>query len=67
MSQTKIFDSETPLPDPALSKRQKSLLGFDDRYARVRDQLRLLLQHGDLETWSKKHHRSRLKKHRPEA
>jgi SpoVK/Ycf46/Vps4 family AAA+-type ATPase len=60
MSQTKIFDSETPLPDAALSKRQKSLLGFDDRYARVRDQLRLLLQHSDLEAWSKKHHRSKL-------
>lgn len=60
MSGAKIFDSETPLPDAGLSKRQKTLLGFDARYARVRDQLRLLLQQGELAAWSTKHHGSRL-------
>ena len=39
VSQTSIFDSETPLPDEALARREKTLLGFDARYARVHDQL----------------------------
>lgn len=60
MSEARIFDSETPLPDAGLGKRQKTLLGFDPRYARVRDQLRLLLQQGELAAWSTKHHGSRL-------
>jgi AAA+ superfamily predicted ATPase len=60
MSQTRIFDSETPLPDSAISKRQKSLLGFEARYTRVRNQLRLLLQQGELAAWSQKHHKALL-------
>lgn len=60
MSEQKIFDSETPLPDSGLGKRQATLLGFDSRYARVRDQLRLLLQQGELSAWSVKHHGKRL-------
>lgn len=58
MSQTRIFDSETPLPDSAIGKRQKTLLGFDARYARVRNQLRLLLQQGELAAWCQKHHKA---------
>lgn len=60
MSQAKIFDSETMLPDAALTKKQKTLLGFDARYEKVRDQLRLLLQLSELDGWSKKHHQARL-------
>ncbi|MGO9547868.1 MAG: AAA family ATPase [Rhodomicrobium sp.] len=60
MSEARIFDSEIPLPDAGLGKRQKTLLGFDGRYARVRDQLRLLVQQGELAAWSTKHHGSRL-------
>ncbi len=60
MSQPSIFDSETPLPNEVLSKRQKTLLGFDTRYARVHDQLRLLLHVGELEKWNKKHHAGKL-------
>ena len=48
MSQPSIFDSETPLPSDALVKREKTLLGFSGRYARVHDQLRLLLNVGGL-------------------
>ena len=48
VSQTSIFDSETPLPDDGLARREKTLLGFDARYARVHDQLRLLLNVGQL-------------------
>ncbi len=60
MSQTTIFDSETPLPDEALAKRQTTLLGFDPRYSRVHDQLRLLLNVGQLATWNKQHHGGKL-------
>lgn len=56
MSQTRIFDAELPLPDTGLTKRGKTLLGFDGRYERVRDRLRLLLQQGELAAWSTKHH-----------
>ena len=48
MSQPTIFDSEVPLPDEGLIRREKTLLGFTDRYARVHDQLRLLLNVGAL-------------------
>ena len=60
MSQTSIFDSETPLPDDRLARREKALLGFDARYARVHDQLRLLLNVGQLASWNKQHHGGRL-------
>lgn len=56
MSQPSIFDSETPLPSDALAKREKTLLGFEGRYARVHDQLRLLLNVGGLGEWNRKHH-----------
>lgn len=60
MSEPSIFDSETPLPSDALAKRQKTLLGFDARYARVHDQLRLLLNVGSLGDWNRKHHGGKL-------
>lgn len=60
MSQPTIFDSETPLPSNSITKRQKGLLGFNARYARVHDQLRLLLNVGGLGEWNKKHHGGKL-------
>ena len=60
MSQPSIFDSETPLPDDALAKRKKTLLGFDARYIRVHDQLHLLLNVGQLAAWNKQHHGGKL-------
>ncbi|HLY91003.1 MAG TPA: ATP-binding protein [Acetobacteraceae bacterium] len=60
MSDNKVFDSEIPLPDDRLSAREPMLLGFDARYARVHDQLRLLLQADELAAWNKKHHGGRL-------
>lgn len=56
MSQPSIFDSETPLPDDNLTKRAQTLLGFEARYVKIRNQLRLLLNLGELDAWSKKHH-----------
>lgn len=60
MSQPSIFDSETPLPSDSLAKREKNLLGFEARYARVHDQLRLLLNVGALGEWNRKHHGGKL-------
>jgi SpoVK/Ycf46/Vps4 family AAA+-type ATPase len=56
MSQQNIFDSKTPLPDATLASREKTLLGFDARYQKIHDQLRLLLNLGELAAWSTKHH-----------
>lgn len=60
MSQPSIFDSETPLPDDGLARREKTLLGFDARYSRVHDQLRLLLNVGQLASWNKQYHGGQL-------
>ncbi len=60
MNQPKIFDSETALPDEQLARKEKTLLGFDARYGRIRDQLRLLLSIGELQTWNQKHHGGKL-------
>jgi AAA+ superfamily predicted ATPase len=60
VSQPSIFDSETPLPCEALAKREKTLLGFGDRYARIHDQLRLLFNAGGLGDWNRKHHAGKL-------
>lgn len=60
MNQSSIFDSEIPLPSEVLAKREKTLLGFDTRYAHVHDQLRLLLNVGGLGEWNRKHHNGKL-------
>lgn len=60
MTQATIFDSETVLPSAELTKREKNLLGFDSRYARIHDQLRLLLNIGELADWNKKFHSGKL-------
>lgn len=60
MSEPSAFDSQLPLPDEILSRRESTLLGFDERYARVRNQLRLLLEADKLAAWSKKHHGGKL-------
>ncbi len=56
----RIFDSETPLPDDVLSAKEKTLLGFEARYQRVHNQLRLLLNLGELSAWNRKHHHGKL-------
>jgi AAA+ superfamily predicted ATPase len=60
MSTPTIFDSETPLPSDVLARREKTLLGFDARYVRVHDQLRLLLNVGGLADWNRKYHGGKL-------
>lgn len=60
MSQTTVFDAEIPLPDEQISARERTLLGFEARYLRVRDQLRLMLNASELEAWNRKHHKGKL-------
>ena len=60
MSNASIFDSETPIPDASLAARAPTLLGFDRRYDRVHDQLRLLLNADALGEWNKHHHGGKL-------
>ena len=60
MSQPSIFDSEIALPDERLKRRENTLLGFAQRYARVHDQLRLLLNVGALSDWNRKFHGGKL-------
>lgn len=56
MTQQSIFDSETVVPDADLAAREPTLVGFERRYARVRDQMRLLLGGDLLADWSRRHH-----------
>jgi SpoVK/Ycf46/Vps4 family AAA+-type ATPase len=56
MSQVNIFDSQTALPDLSLTTKQKTLLGFENRFSKVRDRLRLLLNLSELAAWSNKNH-----------
>jgi AAA+ superfamily predicted ATPase len=56
MSQPNFFDKETPLPDETLARTEKTLLGFEQRYIRIRNQLDLLLNLGEIAGWSKRFH-----------
>ena len=56
MSPPSAFDRRIPLPDAELRRRESTLLGFERRYCRVRDQLRLLLNLGKLSQWSTQQH-----------
>lgn len=60
MSKPSIFDSETVVPDATLARREATLLGFETRYARVHDQMRLLLSGDKLQAWSRQFHGERL-------
>lgn len=51
-----IFDYERSLPDAGLTARAKGLLGFEERYRRIHDQLQLLLRTDELPAWAKKFH-----------
>ena len=60
MSEPSIFDSEVPLPNEDLTARSKTLLGFDARYERVKNQLHLLLHMDQIQTWNQKNHDGQL-------
>ncbi len=60
MNEFSIFDGEVVLPDADLTNKAKTLLGFDVRYSRVRDQLQLLLNVDQIEAWNRQYHGGRL-------
>lgn len=55
-----VFDSKTPLTDDRLTAGEAQLLGFDARYRRIFNQLRLVFNADALEQWSKKHHHTKI-------
>lgn len=55
-----VFDYEIALPETALSKREKVLLGFEARYSKVHLQLRLLLKIDELPEWSKRSYKGKV-------
>lgn len=61
MTNTTIFDREVPLPDAALTEQETTLLHFDQRYAHINQQLRLLMHLGELPAWSVKFHKRPVK------
>jgi AAA+ superfamily predicted ATPase len=55
-----LFESELSLPDSRLSSLSERLVGFRERYERIHQALRLLVDRDGLEQWSKKHYGKRL-------
>ncbi|MDX2189574.1 MAG: ATP-binding protein [Bacteroidota bacterium] len=60
MSQASIFDNIIQLPDPSLKAKAERLIGFEKRFSRVFGNLKLLLDHESLQSWSKEHHKIEL-------
>ncbi|ESY01403.1 ATP-binding protein [Mesorhizobium sp. LNJC405B00] len=60
MTPPSIFDQQLPLPSAELTAKAKTLLGFEQRYAAVHDQLQLMLRTQELPAWNKKFHHGRL-------
>jgi AAA+ superfamily predicted ATPase len=55
-----IFATVKEFPDPDAARRFAALVGLDEMKERLLKEARLLLDPTALETWSKKHHRTRL-------
>ena len=60
MPQNTIFDAEIVVPSSEIAARASTLVGFGTRYARVHDQLRLLLNADAVSDWNRRHHGGRL-------
>lgn len=60
MSQGTVFDAQVVLPNKLLTEKSRTLLGFDENYAAVRDPLRLMLDAAHLPDWNRKYHQGEL-------
>jgi SpoVK/Ycf46/Vps4 family AAA+-type ATPase len=60
MNEPSVFDRKLPLPDDGLTKKELTLLGFEERYLRVRNQLNLLLNIDKLMKWNQDYHKGQL-------
>ena len=56
MPRTELFELELELPSSAVQAVANRLVGFDVRYARIQQDLRLLSDPAAIAAWSKKHH-----------
>ena len=56
MSTSEYFEYAIDLPDAALAASASTLVGFDERYARLEKQLRLISDPASLRTWSRKYY-----------
>lgn len=52
IERAELFELELELPDAHLDKQEERLVGFAERYERLRRDLRLLIDPQGLETWS---------------
>jgi SpoVK/Ycf46/Vps4 family AAA+-type ATPase len=55
-----LFELEVPLPDSRLKAQAARLVGFQARYDKIHQDLRLLVDKDGLEQWSKKFYRGRV-------
>src|SRR5687768_1671163 len=60
MSNTNIFDNITELPSPQVQKRAEALIGFEKRFQRIYNNLKLLIDQEGLIAWSTKHYKKEL-------
>lgn len=54
VTSSELFELEVGLPDERLKRRGRRLIGFPERYERLKRELRLLLDPEGVEAWSKK-------------
>lgn len=52
-----IFDNIITLPSTEVQKQTESLVGFQSKFDRIYNNLKLLLDQGSLSDWSKKYHK----------
>lgn len=55
-----IFDNITELPNKEVQTQTDSLIGFENKFERIYNNLKLLLDQGSLTDWSKQHHKVEL-------
>lgn len=55
-----IFDNITELPNREVQLQTESLVGFENKFDRIYNNLKLLLDQSGLSEWSKKHHQVEL-------
>ncbi|WP_340613955.1 ATP-binding protein [Xenorhabdus thailandensis] len=60
MSNPSVFEIKTNLPVVQFDAQEKKLLGFEERYQRVKKRLQLILQANELERWSLMHHKKKI-------
>ena len=60
MDNSSIFDTIYQLPDAGLARRAETLIGFENKYQRIKNNLKLLLDQEGLLKWSNKFHDSEL-------